>query len=239
MIRKITLAFVLCLAPSLARAATIDFTSLGRAEVVSIGGVRTITAWAGELNWAWLNGQPEGATSTFFSYCVDVLSNETDTQGVTVVAVNSLASPTLKKAAWLFNTYADTVHATAGAAGNAMAAGLQLAIWEVMYDNTYNLASGSFYASASGAALSYGNSYRRCRTLHLSMDSREPDYSNCFRTWSWYVYGLCYGRQRMYNDKFCFCFLNGQRFSHCKSIFNLSGTDCNINRCRRNNVCLE
>jgi len=166
----ITAAFLGCLAPTFASAATIDFTGVGKAEVVSLGGVRTINAWAGELNWTWLSGQTAGIPDSFYTYCVDLLSNETDHQGVTVRATDEMVTATAngaQKAAWLFNTYAATIHASTSTAANAMAAGLQLAIWEVLYDNVYNLNAvpsidNKFYATTaytSSAAIYYGTQY--------------------------------------------------------------------------------
>ena len=167
MIRKACLTtiatLVLGLTSNAAQAATIDFTGIGKAEVVTIGGLRSITAWAGELNWTWLTGQPDGAPASFYSYCVDILNNETDPQGVTVrstdditaTASNHLVADAGEKAAWLFNTYNSVVHTGT----NAMGAGLQLAIWEAIYDTNYSLSSGNFYATASSAAIFYANQY--------------------------------------------------------------------------------
>ncbi|MEO6235719.1 MAG: PEP-CTERM sorting domain-containing protein [Vicinamibacterales bacterium] len=143
------------------RAASIDFTGMGRAEVVTVGGIRSVTAWAGELKWNWLTGQPAGSPPSFYTYCVDLLSNETDPQSVQIRSTNDMTTVTgngAQKAAWLFNTYASQVHGASGT--SAMGAGLQMAIWEVLYDNVYSLSAGSFYAAtASAGALAAGNSY--------------------------------------------------------------------------------
>ena len=195
LIRKavVTVAFLVCFTPGVARAATIDFTGLGKAEVVSLGGVRAITAWAGELNWTWLSGQTAGIPNSFYTYCVDLLSNETDHQGITVRTTDEMptvAANGAQKAAWLFNTYAATIHASGSPAANAMAAGLQLAIWEVLYDTTYNLnavpsATNTFYATTaytSGAALYYGTEYLKALTYagnaYLSADAIWLDSNN-------------------------------------------------------------
>jgi len=136
----------------------IDFTGIGKAQVVTLAGVRNVTAYAGELDWAWLGGTPDGFGSSFYSYCVDVLNNEQDPQWVNVRSTNdALAPAVLTKAAWLFDSFAVDVH---NSGTNAMAAGLQLAIWEVLYDSTYDLSSGAFWvASASSDALNYGKLY--------------------------------------------------------------------------------
>lgn len=160
-------AFAFSLSPALASAATLDFLGMGKAEVVTVAGARTVRAWAGEMNWAWLDGKPAGASDDpFYSYCVDLLNNETDPQyNVNVRSTDGMATDGMvttayaaQKAVWLFNTYAPLVH---GADGGAMAAGLQLAIWEVLYDDGLSLTGGSgFYVtSASTAALNAGKGY--------------------------------------------------------------------------------
>jgi PEP-CTERM motif len=146
----------------MAAASTLDFTGVGKAEIVTVAGVRSVTAWAGELNWTWLTGQPAGYPNAFYTYCVDLLSNETDPQSVTLRSTDEMTTATAngaQKAAWLFNSYAALIHGVGGT--GAMAAGLQLAIWEVLYDNPtasgYSLTSGNFYVpTASATAMSAG-----------------------------------------------------------------------------------
>src|SRR6476620_1486794 len=99
--------------PSLASAGTIDFLGMGKAEIVTVAGVRNVRAWAGELTWAWLDGKPAGATNDpFYSYCVDLLNNEKDPQyNVEVRSTDGLKTdgmltPTAsaaQKAVWLFD----------------------------------------------------------------------------------------------------------------------------------------
>ncbi|MEO8095680.1 MAG: PEP-CTERM sorting domain-containing protein [Pseudolysinimonas sp.] len=156
---------ILGLTASVSSAASIDFTGLGKAEVVTVAGTRDVRAWAGELNWTWLSGKPAGLSDSFYSYCVDLLHNETDPQTVSIISTDDMGLATAgvtlsafgaQKAAWLFNTYAATVHGGT----NAMGAGLQLAIWEVLYDDGLSLGSGAFRVTvASAAALSAGGSY--------------------------------------------------------------------------------
>jgi hypothetical protein len=159
-----------------ARASQIDFTGIGKAQVVTVAGVRNVSAWAGELDWSWIGATPDGMTPSFYSYCVDLLNNETDPQNVTIRSTDDpLASPTLTKAAWLFDTFATSIH-TSGTA--AMAAGLQLAIWEVLYDTTYDLSSGSFrVTSASSDALNYGTGYLNALT------NAGSSYTGAVATW--------------------------------------------------------
>jgi len=170
------LAIAILMIGANAQASQIDFAGMGKAQVVTVAGVRNVSAWAGELDWSWIGATPDGMTSSFYSYCVDLLNNETDPQSVTIRSTDDpLASPTLTKAAWLFDTFATSIH-TSGTA--AMAAGLQLAIWEVLYDTTYDLSSGSFrVASATAEALNYGTSYLGALT------NAGSSYTGAVATW--------------------------------------------------------
>ena len=154
-------AFFISLTPALASAASIDFVGLGKAEVVTVAGVRNVRAWAGELNWAWIDGKPADWETAFYSYCVDLLNNETDPQNVTISSTDAMVTTNYgaQKAAWLFNTYASIVHGASGTA--AMGAGLQLAIWEVLYDDGVSLTAGDKFrvAAASSQALDAGANY--------------------------------------------------------------------------------
>jgi PEP-CTERM motif len=155
--------------PSLATAGTIDFLGLGKAEIVTVAGVRNVRAWAGELTWAWEAGQPAGADTTFYSYCVDILNNEQDRQYVTVkstdvmVTDDMVATPyAAQKATWLFNMFASAAHQSGS---TAFATGLQLAIWEVLFDDGMSLSYDStvgnhFYVtSVSAGALAAGKGF--------------------------------------------------------------------------------
>jgi len=156
---------MLCLMPTAASAATLDFTGMGKNEIVTIAGERAITAYAGELDWNWLGTPPAGFSQSLYTYCVDVLNNETDPQDVTVKSTDVLAATDTApgagaKIAWLVNTYAATVHATGT---NAQAAGLQLAIWETLYDSaggTFDFGTGFFFVKqASMGAIDAANGY--------------------------------------------------------------------------------
>jgi len=156
--------------PSLASAGTIDFLGMGKAEIVTVAGVRNVRAWAGELTWNWLDGKPAGADTSFYSYCVDLLNNEQDPQyNVIVKSTDTMATDGMvntgyaaQKAAWLFSQFAADAHASSG---GALAAGLQLAIWEVLFDDGLSLvydsnAGNRFYVTAaSTGALTAGASY--------------------------------------------------------------------------------
>lgn len=135
--------------PATAGAATIDFVGMGNAEIVTVAGVR---AW--ELTCAWVDGKPAGADSAFYSYCVDLLNNERDAQyNVSIKSTNGLLTDGMvttpraaQKAEWLFNNFALNAH---GASGGALAAGLQLAIWEVLFDDRLSLVYNSNVAKGA------------------------------------------------------------------------------------------
>jgi hypothetical protein len=143
----------------------VDFVGLGRAEKVSITGVRTGTFYAGELNWNWYSPTPSGFQDDFYSYCVDVIHNVSSRQTVEIGDMSDkpqisplIAGGTLR-AAWLFDEYAGAIHdmnPTAG--GNTAAAALQLAIWEVLYDSDLNLLTsaivgGGFRVTSASTAV--------------------------------------------------------------------------------------
>lgn len=159
---------LLCLRSSSASAATLDFTGVGKADIVSISGLRTVTAYAGELNWDWLGTPPAGFSQSLYTYCVDVLNNEADPQyNVTVRSTDDMTPATSPysaagagaKIAWLVNTYAASIHSSGT---NEQAAGLQLAIWETLYDSNlggFNLTSGQFIVSASVGTMTWATTY--------------------------------------------------------------------------------
>ena len=142
-----------------------DFTGIGRAEVVSIAGVRTGTFWAGELNWNWYTPAPSGWTDDFYTYCVDVLKNATYRQAFAIGEMSDKPTPSplvangTLRAAWLFDQYASDIHEMSpGAIANAHAAALQLAIWEVLYDTNFNLKTsatsvGGFRVTSASAGV--------------------------------------------------------------------------------------
>ena len=169
-IKCLLFASFLSAVPSLASAGTIDFLGMGNAEIVTVACVRNVRTWPGELTWSWLDGKPAGGDQTFYSYCVDLLNNAIDPQyNVSIKSTNGMltdgmvpAPGAAQKAAWLFNSFASSAHASSG---DAWATGLQLAIWEVLFDDglslvyNANVGNGSYVTSASPGALAAGNDY--------------------------------------------------------------------------------
>ncbi|MGE3507316.1 MAG: PEP-CTERM sorting domain-containing protein [Vicinamibacterales bacterium] len=159
--KAFAVAGLLAFSPAPARAESIDFTGIGAASVVNLGGLFSGSVYAGELNWSWMGAAPSGFTQSFYSYCVDLLNYVQDPQVVTIGTTSALTgSPHAANggaaAAWLFNTYASAVHA----AGSAVqAAALQVAMWEVLYDSTAILGSGNVILNTTGAIMSQANAY--------------------------------------------------------------------------------
>jgi hypothetical protein len=117
------------------------------------------TVFAGELDWRWLNGTPSGYASDIYSYCVDALNFLGNPQTVAIKSTTQLTGPAANagaKVAWLFNTYAATIHSVGT---GIQAAALQIAIWDALYDNSAGLTSGSFRLVSGGAVATLANSY--------------------------------------------------------------------------------
>jgi len=107
--------------------------------------------YAGEFKWDWVAPIPNGFPESIVTYCVDILHEVTDPQQVALSTTDdplfgATSTDGGGKAAWLLNSFAPTV--TSGLA----AAALQVAIWEVLYDNDHNLSTGSFAIVTTDAA---------------------------------------------------------------------------------------
>ena len=145
----------LVLTPSLASATPISLVqNSGDAVALSVSLSGTVySVSAGQFTGTWLSGTPSGYSSTFYSYCVDLLNAVVNPQDVTIRSTNLLTVSGVPnaggKAAWLFNNYAATVYATGAAADKAA---LQLAIWEAIYDTSY-----SAYVSSTSNTFTTGN----------------------------------------------------------------------------------
>ena len=178
------------LASQPAAADVIDFRGSGRSSAVGItvlNGSTTLfsgNVMAGELNWSWLGGTPEGFTTDFYSYCVDATQYLRDPQYVSVRTTDLFSSGSANagaKVSWLFNTYASGVHASGT---NVQGAALQLAIWEALYDSSQDLSAGSFRSNATGAILTqaqtyltalYSSNYLGSSATWLDVDGNNPN----------------------------------------------------------------
>lgn len=151
------------LIPSTAYANQINFLDVGHGSQISVSGVRAGTFMAGELNWQWIGGPPAGFAASFYSYCIDITHNLGDPQEVTPRSSDGFTNDANNggaKAAWLFNEFAAGIRSTVDhGVANTMAAALQVAIWEAMYDNTSSLSSGDFILETTGAIRSQAQTY--------------------------------------------------------------------------------
>jgi hypothetical protein len=161
------------LRPGIAAADALQFTGTGRGSAVTIGGLEPGTFFAGELNWNWMTAPGSGFIGSLYTYCVDLVDTVISTQAVTVLPSSSLSSSTSPyttaggggRAAWLINSFAADIHNNTNVTtANYQAAGLQLAIWETLYDfsvaSPFNLASGNFFvSSANSSVVNFAVSY--------------------------------------------------------------------------------
>ena len=155
-LRTSLIAIAIAALPSVAAAGPIEIklVGMGASEVVTVAGVRNVTAYAGEIKWMDASGDLSNLDNLFYAYCVDLLTNAESTQQVTEELISNSA------VAWLYNQFAATAHLN-----SAAAAGLQLAIWNALYDGdfTVNLiedAKNLFYLKdGSDAARGYANDY--------------------------------------------------------------------------------
>jgi hypothetical protein len=147
--------------PTRADADQIQLNGPALTKVVTIGGTNVNnyhgSVQAGALSWTWIGTPPAGFAQSFYSYCVDLAHVVTNPQEVTVRSSEGFTNGVANggtKAAWLFNQYAAGIHQMADLTTAALySAGLQIAIWEAMYDTTLNLSSGGFTASTSNTAV--------------------------------------------------------------------------------------
>jgi hypothetical protein len=151
-------------APTSARAESISFNQnigLSRAVMVTVSGLRNGSIYAGELNWSFNQPVPSGYDQSFYAYCVDLLTNASLTQNVTIGSTSGLTGGKYvadagARVAWLFESFAADVHA---AAQPIQAAALQVAIWEALYDTTLDLTSGNLKLLTSEAIMNQAASY--------------------------------------------------------------------------------
>ena len=159
--RAALILFATLAVPSAASASPVtfsaDYIGLGNAQVVTVmKGATTKTVWAGEIRWDGDAGAPT-QFDKFFTYCVDLTTALVDPQTFDVKTTSSL-QPSGNQIAWLVTAKAAFIGAMSGSTANAMAAGLQLAIWNVLYDTDFTVDGGTFSSSTASAAY-YANQY--------------------------------------------------------------------------------
>jgi hypothetical protein len=160
-----TAALVSLIAPAASRADEIDFIrNQGlRANVsIDLSGVHdNLVVSAGELVWDWMTPTPDGFADVFYTYCIDLLNIVRDPQTVSVRSTTEYSNPMtavdgINRAAYLFNRHAADVHLSGSA---TLAAALQVAIWETLYDGDTNLGSGNFVLNTTGAVRMAASGY--------------------------------------------------------------------------------
>lgn len=146
--------FIICsslvLSATISHAALFTFHGLisGKSQAVSINYAgNSMNVGAGLANVS-LDGGAQ-----FWGVCVDLdhWNGNGASYQVNVRPIED-RGPFATKAAWVFNNYASLVDS------NVKGAALQLAVWDIVYDNGDGLSAGAFKSSASGSLLSQTNS---------------------------------------------------------------------------------
>jgi hypothetical protein len=153
------LVLALMIVPSMASAASFTATLVGTGKGTSVSGTlnnNAFSVWAGEIKWHstsdWLDD--------FISYCIQLDSPATTTEWFATQVPGHISSTEASQIAYLISTNFSKV------TSDAVAAGLQLAIWNVLYDNgDFSLLTGAFRAS-TGAAFAAGNLFLLDLQLH-------------------------------------------------------------------------
>jgi hypothetical protein len=201
----LAIAFALVFSTANAFAASIDYQGFTKGATVNVTTTNLApnvngNVWAVEQNWCWDApggtscdgiGEPSGyASPNFYAYCVDINHTLNDPETVSVYTFNTadgLQSGEVtnagKKAAWLFNAYATTVHNT-GTSNDAAA--LQVAIWEAIYDSSNSLTAGNFVFNTSlttngTTILNAANTY--LSALYTAMNGNTNGWSTTSATW--------------------------------------------------------
>ncbi len=158
MLKKIlslcALVGALTVASVAANAYSLQYTSssFGLGVTSYYGASGTVSGFTGASNYTFVGGAgtPPGIPTTFQGYCVQIENYYVNPQDVLIknasdLTRNGISPNSGLKAAWLFNKYKTTVDT------NVKGAALQVAIWEALYDTSYNLSSG-YYRTDAGAA---------------------------------------------------------------------------------------
>ncbi len=159
--RSFLFLFLLLSFTSLASAETLHFYNTnynyGDSVNASYGSTVYEYLWAGEIYMT-----HDGQAIPFITYCLSLQYALEDDPIVEVKDLSTLSSPDDPnvldgvggKVAWLLNSYAP------GVSSNTEGAALQLAIWELLYDEGFDFSDGLFrVTSASAGILSQATEY--------------------------------------------------------------------------------
>lgn len=108
---------------------------------------------------------------TFESYCIQLgVAPATPTTSYLVT------TPTITgNVAWLYNTYAASV------TNSDLGAGLQVAIWEALYDTTFNIGADNFQVSAAPSVMAAANAFLSGLTSAISANPSAVSGATAFQ----------------------------------------------------------
>jgi len=96
--------------------------------------------WAGQIKWDAVG------VDDFLSYCIDMTTVLDNPQSFTQSVPSGITTSDANAVSYLVTRNFFSINS------NLMAAGLQLAIWNVLYDSDSSVSGGNFTSSTSGAA---------------------------------------------------------------------------------------
>jgi hypothetical protein len=143
--------------PVAASAAQVTYHGSGRGQSVAVVtpyAPNGATYFAGEMNLS-LAGAPAEYPTSFIGFCVDLQHSvgANDTYPVDLVPLPDAGLPNSGRIAWLYEYGLPTV------VDNTTAAGLQLAIWDVLTDNGDGLQAGAFKSNITGGVATATGTY--------------------------------------------------------------------------------
>ena len=156
--RIVTLLFILTIAPTVASADSFsaNFVSTGKGSSVSLN-VYPGDVWAGALNW-------KSGDWDFAAYCADINSWLQPTQTFEKAAPAQVTNDpqNVEQISYLLaKNFATVQNTSVDLGGNSMGAGLQLAIWNIIYDGDFSVKKdeGLFYSKVSSQAVDFADAY--------------------------------------------------------------------------------
>jgi hypothetical protein len=144
LVKRLIFLFVVSFTvPAVASADPFSATLAGIGQGAGVTGVRNgsfFSVWAGEIKWT-----SDGALGDFLSYCVQLDSAATNPQYFVPGVGGMISTSQANQISYLFSTNSQSI------TNGWMAAGLQLAIWNVLYDSDYSAGDGTFRSYSANA----------------------------------------------------------------------------------------